>query len=107
MDSTLSFVKTIVKMRLATSGAADARNCVPDGTRCQNNCPLLPLVNSFCPRAAYRRMPAPSESALVGGEPSGFAGVDEFLEGVEVAALDEVVDGGELVVSGGDDDVLR
>lgn len=31
----------------APGGAADARNGVPNGTRCQNSRPLLPLADSF------------------------------------------------------------
>ena len=42
--------------------------------------------------------------SLVAGEPVGFAGVDEFFQGVEIAAFDEMIEGGEFVVGGGDDD---
>ncbi len=38
------------------------------------------------------------------GEPFGAAGFDEGGEGVEVAGLDEVFDGGEVVVDGEDED---
>jgi len=40
----------------------------------------------------------------VWGEPVGAGGGEELFEGVEVTAIDEVVDGCEFVVGGGDDD---
>lgn len=41
--------------------------------------------------------------AGVVGEPVGAAGAEEGFEGVEVGAFEEMIEGGELVVSGGDD----
>jgi hypothetical protein len=41
--------------------------------------------------------------AGVVGEPIGAAGTEESFEGIEVAALEEVIEGGELVVGGGND----